>query len=589
MSGLRKLLSQLSQRQGCTARLLVSLAVVVSACSSAAPKTGLPPQLLPAALPTADESAAENRLRVRVYAGADFRARVVGWQEELASVVASSSAILQRSSGTRLELVETIVWKRSGGKLDKTLQSLTSLDRGVEVDLVIGLIDAPTKARDEYAQLLDAHVLGRHLVIRSFNRQAESAALDPSAAALDEAQKDELLERRRRHKQTLILAQGIAKLFGGPDAGNYSAQSTALDSHTAAILRVTIRAHTGKTETAWAEALAELETMDVRPELLELVRNRGASSEDRHKPKQEALGALRSVDREKLENVRKLLKEGRASIAWEVLEPLTELYPDFPAIVDLACLAAHARGASDAGSRCQRAVDTSPDNAQAWLRLGRLQLEAEPASALRSLNRARALLAQNDSGWAVLARAYQKLSLPSLALQAASKAKGTKAVTTWALESRTRYGSNLGVAEESEAKYLVALKAALKEVYKNDYKAARASAASLHQSFPKSIASDLIDCEIGVRRRRYGAARRSCQVVLAKQSDNAWARYLLGIVHLREKKNTQAIAFLEDAIARDPGLKAAYEALAKVLRQRSDARLAPLKLQYEERFGGELK
>jgi hypothetical protein len=580
--------------QGWTARLFISLAVVVSACSSAAPKSELPTQLLPASLPTADDGEAEQVVRVRVYAGADFRARVVGWQKELDLVVASSSALLQRASGARLEVVETIDWKRSGGKLSKTLQSLSSLDRGVDVDLVIGLIDAPAEVENEYAQLIAAEVLGRHLVVRSFNRQAESAALDPSAATLDEATKDELLDRRR-HKQSLLLAQGIAKLYGAADAGVYSTTETALDARAAAILRVTMAAHLKKVESkaegsaVWVKALEELETMDVRPELLEIVRSHGEAADVPRKTEDETLDALRSIDREKLENVSRLLKEGEASTAWEVLEPLTELYPEAPPVVDLACLAAHARGASDALARCQKAITISDSNAQTWLRLGLLQVEKEPLTALQSLHRAQALLTDASAGWEALARAYQKLSLPSLALKAAAKTKGGKSVATWARESRSRYGSHVGVAEESEGQYLVALKGALKLVYKNDYKAARSAVAELHQSFPKSIGVDLIQCEIALRRRKYAAAKSSCQGVLARQADNAWARYLLGIVHLREKKQDAGIALLVEAITKDPGLKAAYEALAKVYRPRSDARLKSLKAQYKEQFGRELR
>jgi hypothetical protein len=150
----------------CTARLFISLAVVVSACSSAAPRSEMPTRLLPASLASA-EGEATSQLRVRIYAGADFRSRVVGWQEELDQIVASSSALLQRASGTGLKVVETIDWKRSGGKLDKTLKSLRSLDRGVDVDLVIGLIDAPESAEVAYGKLFGVLPLSRERSFRA--------------------------------------------------------------------------------------------------------------------------------------------------------------------------------------------------------------------------------------------------------------------------------------------------------------------------------------------------------------------------------------------------------------------------------------
>ena len=92
----------------------MGLAVVVSACGSAPPLAQIPSHLEPAALSaSAMPGDATDVLRVRVYAGAAYRARVMGWQEELAQVIAASSAILQNASGTRIELVESLDWKLS--------------------------------------------------------------------------------------------------------------------------------------------------------------------------------------------------------------------------------------------------------------------------------------------------------------------------------------------------------------------------------------------------------------------------------------------------------------------------------------------
>jgi predicted Zn-dependent protease len=392
-----------------------------------------------------------------------------------------------------------------------------------------------------------------------------------------------------------VLARSIAHLFGAPAGDDYRSDETSLGAETGAILKVTIAAHQRESEEGadaaliWANALQELEALEVPAEILEQVRSRGAGGGPRARPKDDPETALRPMDREKLANVRKLLKEARASTAWEVLEPLTELYPEEASVVSLACSAAFARKAQDALTRCQHATRIHKGDGQAWLRIGRLQLETEPARAREALDRAATNLKDSDPGWGALARSYQELSLASLALKAAAKSKRASAVVKWAEQSRSRYGSNQGVSEELEGEYLVALQAALKQVYKNDYKGAQLSASSLQKTFPKSIAKDLIDCEVQVRRRKYAAARAGCRAVIGKHAGNAWARYLLGIVNLREKKEAAAILLLGEAIEKDPTLKAAYEALAKVYRPRSDTRLEPLKAKYKQQFGSDLR
>jgi tetratricopeptide (TPR) repeat protein len=558
----------------------------------------MPTQLLPTALPTETTVEAEQILRVRVYAGAAYRARVMGWESELDKVLASASILLQEASGTRLELVESIDWKLSGGNLAKALKSLQSFDRAVDVDLVVGLIDAAPEVEDNYSKLLAADLLDGHLVMRSYNREAESAALGSPASTLDEATKDELIERRRRHKQTLIMVQALSKAFGGGVAQRYETTDTKLDASAGEILRITMGARIqasvpgAAAKSIWQDASEKLANLDAGPELVEAARQVGLGNEGGKKQGEDDVDTLRAVDRETLGKVLELLEDGEAAAAWAQLEPLTELYPAQEDIVDLACAVSAARAAKDAIGRCKAATLSNANNGQSWLRLGGLQLAGDPTAAIQSLRRAHKSLADSDRGWATLARAYRSLSLPSLALSASQKAKNQKAVAKtirWALETRSRYGSNVGVEEESEGRYLVALKDGLKLVYKNDFKAAAVAAADLGSSFPKSIASDLMQCELGVRRRKYIAAQRACQAVISRQSENAWSRYLLGVVSMRERKEAKAIEFWTEAITRDPGLKAAYQGLGKVYRKRSDARLAALKTKYKEQFGADLE
>jgi hypothetical protein len=368
---------------------------------------------------------------------------------------------LQEATGTRIELVESLDWKLSGGKLAKALQSLSAFDRGVDVDLVIGLIDAAPTAEEAYDQLLGAEVLGKHAVVRSFNRLAESEKLASSTASLGEAAKEGLLDRRRRHKQALLVAHAVAMAFGAEATGNYSVSAAKLSEPAAAILKITIPAALAADlpdadrRSIWGGAMTKLEALGARPQLLEQARLQAADNRNVPSSEPAQLDALRSVDRETLASVQELLDAGSTARAWELLEPLTELYPGMAAIKDVACVVAFARAASDALERCRDATATNSNNAQTWLRVGRLQLESDASAALPALRKAGELLGAEDKGWGTLASAYRKLSLPSLAIEAATHAKNEKAVAAtlrWARETRSRYGSNVGVHPDSEGR-----------------------------------------------------------------------------------------------------------------------------------------
>lgn len=187
---------------------------------------------------------------MRVYAGADYRMRLLDWRAEAQRTVVSASGILQSGADTRLELVEIIEWNRSGGELDKTLTTLRLLDPGADVDLVVGLIDAPAERSDRAAELVGYDLLGKHLVLRSYARQAESEALGSELAALSEAAQDQVLAKRAHHKQSVLLASGIAHLFGADeassvkfvDASNYDSHQHQLSDAGSARIRLTISA-----------------------------------------------------------------------------------------------------------------------------------------------------------------------------------------------------------------------------------------------------------------------------------------------------------------------------------------------------------
>ena len=495
-------------------------------------------------------------LRVRFYVGADHRARVVGWEEELTEVVNAASALLSRASNVQLELVESVGWERAGGPLEKTLASLTANDPGTDVDVVVGLVDASETALADFSSLVRVDSKARHVVVRGFHWQAESAALGSGGENLGESAKDRLLIRRRKHKQAIALAHGIAALYGEPAAfgARYEMTTNALAGDAGDRLRESV------------------------PKRLAL-----RKEAERRKPKTTEPGALRLIDRENLAQVRLLLEAEKPGVAWEILEPLLELYPANAEIATVGCLVAEARNATDVGGRCAGAIEAGSESPLAYLALAKTQLADRPNEALKNLRRVEAILPPDAKEWGAVAQAYKKLSLATHAARAAAIASET-AVATWARESQTRYAVHVGVAPDDEGDYLRALQAALALVYKNDFAKASAAAKILTKNYPDSVASAFVECELSMHKRKYEEALRACRAVVAKHPKNSWTRYLQGVAHARKKRNDDAVRMLQEAIDRDSTLEPAYKALGQLYRQGRDTRLAALRKTYKEIF-----
>ncbi len=562
MFGSKKLLLNLRDFFWDTARLKFGLAVVVSvalvACGPPAKPSVVPSELTPATIaPLANNTLAATTLRVRVYVGADHRARVIGWEDELATVMQWASSLLYQKSAVQLELVESVAWERAGGPLEKTLASLVAKDPGLDVDVVVGLVDAPEKSLADFDSLVRVEGKARHIVLRGFHWQAESAALGDSADQLGETAKEQLLIARRKHKQSVMLAHGVAALFGETAAFGPRYEITIHE----------IGADAGKRlRTLIPQELAARKEAELR------------------KPQQPEPGALRLIDRENLGQVQLLLEAKKPGIAWEVLEPLLELYPQNAEIAVVGCLVAEARDATDVATRCKSAVSLGGKDPAVYLALARTQLVAEPDVALQNLRRAESLLADDSKQWSAVAKAYKQLSLATHATRAAGKSSDA-GIATWARESQARYAINVGVEPNREGDYLRSLKAALAAVYDGNFSKAAVAAQNLTKKFPNSVAGDFVGCELAMHKRKYDDALRACRAVVASHPENSWARYLQGVALARKGQREDAVRMLSEAIDRDVTLEPAYKALGQLYRKGRDKRLAALRAAYKKTFG----
>lgn len=567
----RQLLPKLHLRSAHTARLSTSLAVVVSAfflgCSGTSDETTLPPSLVPASIAPLAEQPAQASLRVRIYVGADHRARVIGWEPELLAVVENASAMLVRGSSVSIDLVESVGWPRSGGPLGNTLAALMASDPGLDVDVVIGLVDAIESAETSFASLVATNSDARHIVIRGFSWQAEGAALGPAAEDLSESARDRLLIARRQHKQSIMLAHGIAELFGEPQAlgSAYAMRTEALEPQAASRLT--------------AQVLATL-----------AIRKEAAS----RRPVVPEAGALRLIDTETLAQVQLLLEADKPGVAWEILEPLLELYPENPEIAVMGCEVAAARAATDIGARCENAVRLGSEAPSAHLALAKSLIAQEGRTSITnsSAQKAAKHLALAEGGlspkaleWGEVAAAYQTLSLATHAARAARLSGDMVRVATWSRERIARFGVQIALAPDEEGRYLRAFEAGLVHAYAGNVAKTEAAAKSVAKNFPGSIGANLLRCELHMHKRRYSEALRECGTVIALHPANSWARYLQGVAHARSKRETEAIRLLREAIDNDVTLEPAYKALAQLYRSRSDARLQLLRNSFKKTFG----
>ena len=113
-------------------------------------------------------------LRVRVYADAEHRAQVLHWERGFEAWLQRASAAVREPLGVTFTLESARAWDRRGSpgseaSLEPVLDALEALDAGEDVDLVVGLVSAPSAFSESQHELGFARVLGRHCVLRGIS------------------------------------------------------------------------------------------------------------------------------------------------------------------------------------------------------------------------------------------------------------------------------------------------------------------------------------------------------------------------------------------------------------------------------------
>ena len=189
-------------------------------------------------------SGAIRTAKLRVWADADYRAQNLRWEHGFDEQLDAASALLQPLLGVRFE-AEYRAWDRrsADGALDDGLRALEALDPGDDVVCVVGLTSALTLTAPSFEELGLATLLGRHVVVRGHDDAAARAALERAFPTTDIVERQRVLDARRHHQLTTVLAHELAHALGALHerretswmAATYSTKASTITNATAVL------------------------------------------------------------------------------------------------------------------------------------------------------------------------------------------------------------------------------------------------------------------------------------------------------------------------------------------------------------------
>ena len=149
---------------------------------------------------------------IRVYADPAVRA-LPKWRDELTDQIDYASQLLTPLLGVKLQVEKVNDWARTGDP-SAALAQLRDLDKGDGVTWVLGVIAPNDSATKVISELGAGEPLGHHVILRSWAETPETAALAATLPDLKDAERGELINAHRRHKQTVVLVHMLAATLG---------------------------------------------------------------------------------------------------------------------------------------------------------------------------------------------------------------------------------------------------------------------------------------------------------------------------------------------------------------------------------------
>lgn len=597
-------------------------------------------QLSPATLEATKPKEGEPRdAKVRVWADAGVRA-LPNWREDITDQLDYANQLLTPLLGVRLKVDAINDWNRTGDVHD-ALKQLATVDDGKDAIWVIGYVAPGDVASKAMAELGDAHLLGKHVIVRGWADKPETEALAAKLPDLAPAERSEVLSAHRRHKQTVVLLHFLARTLGAIGEtdpawiGNpaYSPKQASFADRTRELMQAAIdRRIADDATTAIAKELLDKTTKeewggwiandreDVIKQLTAMV-NAGKAGEA---APDVPMAALEQFERIKTMAARALAamrskkdddqRRGRADFAAALaeLDNLLLAYPANATIYTLKCeLLLAPRPAADpkapplggprdntARAACARASELSPGDPSPHFAVAAALAEAGDlpgvrAELVQAAGKIEGLKTGADAQWRKLIAFYTQLGSLTWTEEVVERAKlETDAIVAELLATRARYGVPRGakfVRPEDEAALVGAVREALSLVYASKYGEAQKKLAAGEKKWPGAPGFAAVRCDLALRQAQLAAARAACEKALAADPNASWALYLSGVIALKDTSpaGTKAgIEKLKRAIAIDPDLGQAWRTLAKAYaRAKDQAALDQLGRDYAAKFG----
>ena len=599
--------------------LAVLAAALAAGCGSgASSQKAYARRLAPTAIqpPAQTVPVAQRReLTIRVYADEAFQAQNLRWQQKVEQLVARANQVLGPAYGVTLKVEAASPWKRDAGDtdLDGMLTELETLDSGKDAAWIVGFVTALPQVTSSLHKLGFARPLGRHMILRGMNDTAERTLLDDVLESLPDAQREELYQQRKAHKELAVFLHEWGHTLGaihtrGPGElmnPGYDASMQAFSAPNTQIIALGVRyrdrgGNPSREAARWNAALLELlqttptddwVQQDYQQTLAFVAQGPQAT------PEVEVSGRLTPEGRRAFYRARDLADENRLDEAFREVLPLTEQYGDEPQVMTLGCrISARTKGmAYPTPALCEAAAALTPDDPTPLMLVAQARLDGDDAAGgLEALRAAHARLdaaaTADPAAWAELAQHYQALQRVTWLEQALARAgetDRTASLRDWAGQTRRRYGLAPGsVPPEQESDYIDAIKQVLSLTYGHQYDQARAAANTAHQQFPRAAGPDMALCDLELRQGHAAPARRACERALERYDQAVWAMYLLASIDARDQHWPAATRHLERAMEIEPAMQPAWRLLAKVYeRSKRDDALGPLRERYQTRFG----
>jgi tetratricopeptide (TPR) repeat protein len=553
--------------------------------------------------------------KVRVWADSDHRGQSARWRRRIADEIDYANQLLVPMLGLRLEVTEIGPWDRHepGASLRETLTDLAAHDNGDGVHFVIGLTSALSMVSTDQHELGMAEVLSKYIVLRGFSDIEERKAFERRYPDIEE-EREEVLDARRRHKQTVVLLHEIGHSLGAiheQESGwimhpSYEPEQGAISDRNREIMLIAAAERVKPVEAQDLVAMQEkiLRAVEAsnwggwvaveRDELVALLRSHieAAKQGSAAPPVPAAISAQYG-------KAEQLLGQGKPREAWTELEPLLAAYPGNATIRLLACrvrIAEHGPTHAEATKVCERAIELAPGDPAPYLVLAAALYRNKDAPAARkrlaeASERVGNLGEDAPRAWLEIATAHQAMGDITRAEQAIAKAGAADhPIAVWAKRVRARYGvppdgKKFKLGPDDEADYVVAVRTILDLTYAGKLAEATLAARKAEARWPRAPGVLAARCDLVFRQGRAGEAQGHCKAAIAGYAGTAWAHYLLGVIILRGSNTAAGIASLQRAIAADPDLAQAWRALGKAYERSGDkAALEQLRRDYLGRF-----